>query len=71
MVQDVGKEGGYVPRIILVTGGAGFIASHVAIHLAVKYPSYKVSTPSICCFKCVLSGKSSVGGGCLIRNVIL
>jgi hypothetical protein len=33
----------YVPQSILLTGGAGFIGSHVAILLAKKYPSYKVS----------------------------
>ena len=27
---------------ILITGGAGFIASHVAILFASKYPQYKV-----------------------------
>jgi len=32
----------YVPKSILVTGGAGFIASHVAILLCQKYPQYKV-----------------------------
>ena len=33
----------YTPRNILVTGGAGFIASHIAIDLARKYPEYEVS----------------------------
>lgn len=32
----------YVPKAILVTGGAGFIASHVAIRLVEQYPQYKV-----------------------------
>lgn len=36
-VQDV-----YEPRNILITGGAGFIASHVAIRLTKLYPNYKV-----------------------------
>ena len=27
---------------ILLTGGAGFIASHVVYHLATTYPGYKV-----------------------------
>jgi UDP-glucose 4,6-dehydratase len=31
------------PRNVLITGGAGFIASHVAILFAEKYPDYKVS----------------------------
>jgi UDP-glucose 4,6-dehydratase len=32
----------YTPENILVTGGAGFIASHVAILLCKKYPQYKI-----------------------------
>lgn len=35
-------EDDYVPQSILLTGGAGFIGSHVAILLAKKYPDYKV-----------------------------
>eukprot|EP00897_Mesotaenium_endlicherianum_P003914 jgi/Mesen1/3550/ME000199S02701 len=31
----------YVPRSILITGAAGFIASHVANRLVRKYPQYK------------------------------
>jgi len=32
----------YTPKNILLTGGAGFIASHVAILLVEKYPEYNV-----------------------------
>lgn len=32
----------YVPKNILLTGGAGFIASHVAILLCNKYPEYNI-----------------------------
>lgn len=32
----------YVPQNILLTGGAGFIASHVAILLCQKYPQYRI-----------------------------
>ena len=32
----------YVPKTILVTGGAGFIASHVVILLAKKYPDVNI-----------------------------
>ena len=32
----------YEPKNILITGGAGFIASHVAILFAKKYPHCKV-----------------------------
>ena len=32
----------YTPRNILITGGAGFIASHVVILLVKKYPQYKI-----------------------------
>ena len=36
------EPGRYTPKNILVTGGAGFIASHVVILLVEKYPNYKV-----------------------------
>jgi hypothetical protein len=32
----------YKPVNVLLTGGAGFIGSHVAILLTQKYPEYKV-----------------------------
>lgn len=32
----------YTPEVILITGGAGFIASHLAIRLITRYPHYKV-----------------------------
>ena len=32
----------YRPGNILVTGGAGFIASHVAVHLTKAYPDSKI-----------------------------
>ena len=32
----------YTPKNILITGGAGFIASHAVIHLVKKYPNYKI-----------------------------
>lgn len=35
-------EPAFVPKTILVTGGAGFIASHVVIRLVKLYPQYKV-----------------------------
>jgi hypothetical protein len=34
----------YTPRTILITGGAGFIGSHVAVRLATRYPQYKVKS---------------------------
>jgi hypothetical protein len=38
-----GDTGGpYEPRCILITGGAGFIASHVVLRLVRNYPQYKV-----------------------------
>ena len=42
MVAESGQTY-YTPRNILITGGAGFIASHVACKLALKYPEYQVS----------------------------
>merc|ERR1711988_1425847 len=36
---EVGK---YAPKNILITGGAGFIASHVVILFCKRYPQYKV-----------------------------
>ena len=36
------SEENYKPQSILITGGAGFIASHVAIRLIKNYPDYKV-----------------------------
>lgn len=35
-------EAEYVPKNIFITGGAGFIASHVCILLAKKYPQFKI-----------------------------
>lgn len=37
-----GSSGPYKPKSILITGGAGFIASHVAIRLTKTYPEYKI-----------------------------
>ena len=34
-------EDTYKAKNVLITGGAGFIASHVAILFAKKYPQYK------------------------------
>ena len=36
------SEVDYEPKNILITGGAGFIASHVVILLARKYPHLKI-----------------------------
>ena len=32
----------YTPHNILLTGGAGFIGSHVAARIIARYPQYKV-----------------------------
>ncbi len=37
-----GAISNYAPRNILITGAAGFIASHVANRLIHKYPQYKL-----------------------------
>ena len=36
------SESSYVPKNILITGAAGFIASHVANRLVRNYPNYKI-----------------------------
>lgn len=36
------QQQAYKPRCILLTGGAGFIGSHVAIRLVKRYPDVKV-----------------------------
>lgn len=36
------SSAGYSPKNILVTGGAGFIASHVVILLVERYPHYNI-----------------------------
>jgi len=43
-MEPVSPESGIVhtPKNILITGGAGFIASHVVLHFVKKYPEYKV-----------------------------
>ena len=40
---QIEPEGQYEAKSILLTGGAGFIASHVVIHLVQRYPNTKVS----------------------------
>ena len=37
-----GEQPTYQPKNILITGGAGFIASHVVIQIVQKFPQYKV-----------------------------
>ena len=38
----VADDGDYKPKNILITGGAGFIASHVVILMVKKYPNLKI-----------------------------
>ena len=44
-----GNHEAYTPQSILVTGGAGFIASHVTKLLVTKYPQYKVEALRTAC----------------------
>ena len=44
------REMRYEPKNVLITGGAGFIASHVAILFAKKYPHCKVSKETLLVF---------------------
>ena len=39
---ELTQDADYIPKSILVTGGAGFIASHIVIQLVKQYPNYKV-----------------------------
>lgn len=32
----------YQPKNIMITGGAGFIASHIVIRMVKNYPNYKI-----------------------------
>ena len=38
----------YAPHRILITGGSGFIASHVASRIVEEYPMYEVSHALTC-----------------------
>lgn len=38
------QQGEYEAKSILLTGGAGFIASHVAIRIVQRYPEARVSS---------------------------
>ena len=40
--DDDGDVDDFTPTSVLITGGAGFIASHVATSLVERYPKYKV-----------------------------
>ena len=39
---ETAADGDYVPKNILMTGGAGFIGSHAVILFVKKYPQYKI-----------------------------
>ncbi len=41
------SQGEYEAKSILITGGAGFIASHVVIRLVQRYPEAKVSCSAV------------------------
>lgn len=43
----------FTPKNIMLTGGAGFIGSHVAILLAQKYPEYKVRQLRFRCLRSI------------------
>ena len=72
---DVSVEvGDYQPKSILLTGGAGFIASHVVIRLVQNYPDTKVGLPvsaalpwAVVRWGLVKAGLAPVKRGCTAR----
>jgi UDP-glucose 4,6-dehydratase len=42
MSSFVPQDGDYVPKNIMITGGAGFIASHLVILMVKKYPQFNI-----------------------------
>eukprot|EP00951_Prasinocladus_malaysianus_P048439 scaffold658495_cov70-Prasinocladus_malaysianus.AAC.1 len=42
----------YVPECIMITGGAGFIGSHVVLRLVKRYPQYKVFNTHVSAQSC-------------------
>jgi hypothetical protein len=46
--DGAGASPEHTPSAILITGGAGFIGSSVAVHFATKYPQYKVLNFQLC-----------------------
>ena len=61
----------YEPKNVLITGGAGFIASHVAILFAKKYPHCKVSKEALFFFFFVVVVVVDVVVVCAVFNFFL
>jgi hypothetical protein len=59
----------YTPKSILLTGGAGFIGSHVAVLLVQKYPQYKARA-ALCTRPCPVRSGTRRRDRCLGSLVV-
>ncbi|KAK9833625.1 hypothetical protein WJX74_000982 [Apatococcus lobatus] len=60
--QNGSTEDVYTPQNILITGGAGFIASHVTRRLITRYPQYKITVLDKLDYCATLNNLSDIKG---------